>query len=442
MPIRFIDLFAGIGGLRCGLELAAKELGVNTECVFTSEIKHYAVKVLKQNHPNEHVFGDITKIDASSIPDFEILLAGFPCQAFSYAGKRKGFADTRGTLFFDVERILKEKRPKGFLLENVEGLVTHDHGKTLRTIVSRLTSLGYKVNYSVLNSKEFGVPQERKRIYIVGSLTSNIPLVGLKRSETKLKDILESGLPTSSTSFIKKLLSKYKIEDLYGKAIKDKRGGSENIHSWDLELKGKVTKSEADLLNLMLKERRKKKWAQLIGIEWMDGMPLTEEQISTFYKSKHLHEMLDDLTEKGYLKYEYPKKKVTSINNGGIASTSREYDESKPKGYNIVAGKLSFEISKVLNPNDIAPTLVAMDMQRLYVPDNGGLRRLTLREGLRLFGYPESFKFDVTEKEGFDLLGNTVVVPVVKEVSMNLLKYLNFYKYDNIIATRRVQSFA
>ena len=158
--LRFIDLFAGIGGIRCGLEQAAKSKGLSPVCVFTSEIKPYAVSVLRDNHPAESIFGDITKVDTRNIPDFDVLCAGFPCQAFSSAGKRQGFADTRGTLFFEVERILKDKRPKGFILENVEGLVNHDGGKTLQVIVDKLTALNYKFSYRVLNSKYFGVPQE------------------------------------------------------------------------------------------------------------------------------------------------------------------------------------------------------------------------------------------------------------------------------------------
>ncbi len=440
--IRFIDLFAGIGGIRCGLELAAKELGIETKCVFTSEIKPYAIKVLKQNHPNESIAGDITQVKSSDIPDFDILLGGFPCQAFSSAGKRMGFADTRGTLFFEVERILREKKPKGFLLENVEGLETHDRGNTLRTIITHLKALDYEVNYRVLNSKNYGVPQERKRIYIVGTRNCIVPLAGMKQSKAVLGDILEKGKPTSHTPFVEQLLSKFTIEELYGKSIKDKRGGSTNIHSWDLEIKGAVSNEQKRLLNEMLKERRKKKWAELIGIDWMDGMPLTEEQISSFYKSDHLHEMLDDLEKKGYLKFEYPKKKVTSENEQGISSSHREYDTTKPKGYNIVAGKLSFEINKVLSPKEIAPTLVAMDMQKLYVGDNGGLRRFTLREGLRLCGYPESYKFDVTEKEGFDLLGNTVVVPVIKAVATQLLKCLNLRNYEELDTRASVRQVA
>ena len=422
--LRFIVLFAGIGGIRCGLELAAKEKGLKPVCVFTSEIKPYAVKVLQENHPGETITGDITKVDTKNIPDFDILCAGFPCQAFSSAGKRQGFADTRGTMFFEVERILKDKRPKGFILENVEGLVNHDGGKTLQVIVNSLAALDYKFDFRVLNSKYFGVPQERKRIYIVGSINAVPNLDKFPLKESKLGDILETGLPTADTPFTRTLLKHFTIEQLYGKSIKDKRGGSSNIHSWDLEIKGSVSPEQKRLLDTILTERRKKKWADIIGIDWMDGMPLTLEQIQTFYNSPNLEEMLEDLTQKGYLKFEHPKKLIRETNVNGVTTTHREYDMAKPKGYNIVAGKLSFEINKVMSPAEIAPTLVAMDMQKLYVGDNGGLRRLSLREGLRLCGYPDNIKFNVSEKDGFDLLGNTVVVPVIKAVAERLLETL------------------
>lgn len=422
MEIRFIDLFAGIGGIRKGLELACKEAGYNPICVFTSEIKPYALSVLKQNHPNEEIAGDITAVDAAAIPDFDILCGGFPCQAFSAAGNRKGFADTRGTLFFDVERILIAKKPKGFILENVEGLVNHDSGKTLKTIIQHLEAIGYKVSFEVLNSKYFGVPQERKRIYIVGSFKNQIDLTNFPIVERTLGDILEHNLPTLNTRFTKLLLSKYKVEELYGKSIKDKRGGKDNIHSWDIDIKGKTTKKEKELLNLMLTERRKKKWAAEWGIIWMDGMPLSRDMIATFYNGKDLDSLLESLLKKGYIVYEHPKKRVKVVNESGVASYQRIPDTTLPKGYNIVSGKLSFEINKVLDPASIAPTLVAMDMQKLVVVDGKGLRKLTLREGLRLFGYPEDYQFEVSEKDGFDLLGNTVVVPVIKAVCSRLIK--------------------
>lgn len=418
--IQFIDLFAGIGGIRKGFELACCELGIKAECVFTSEIKKHAVDVLQQNHPSETMHGDIKKIETSEIPDFDFLLAGFPCQAFSAAGKRLGFEDTRGTLFFEVERILRDKKPKGFLLENVEGLVNHDRqnskdkiGRTLSTILEHLSALGYKVNWKVLNAKDFGVPQDRKRIYITGTITEAPDLEQFEKTKSTLSQVLEKGLPVSDSAFVKLVLSHYSVEQLYGMAIKDKRGGENNIHSWDIDYKGKTTKQEKEFLNLLLKERRKKKWAAEYGIDWMDGMPLTIDMIRTFYDADNLEQMLEDLVAKKYLKKEHPKKKV---------GNRRVQDESLPLGYNIVAGKMSYEVAKVLSPEGIAPTLVAMDMEHLFVGDGNGIRRLSLREGLRLFGYPDDFVFDVSEQDGYDLLGNTVVVPVIKQVALRVLK--------------------
>lgn len=417
--VRFIDLFAGIGGIRKGFESACEDRGLVPQCVFTSEIKPYAIDVLQQNHPGEQIHGDITQIDASDIPDFEFLLAGFPCQAFSAAGKRLGFEDTRGTLFFDVARILKKKKPSGFLLENVEGLVTHDKankkdkvGRTFTTILQTLDDLGYKVSWRILNARNFGVPQDRKRIYIVGTKKRKPNLRKFSRSQAVLDSILETGLPVSQSSFVQLVLRHYPLQELYGKSIKDKRGGPNNIHSWDISYKGTVSSVERELLNQLLKERRKKKWAAEIGIDWMDGMPLTTEQIRTFFDRQDLDDLLADLTTKGYLKLEHPKKKV---------GKTRIPDTTLPKGYNIVAGKMSFEISKILDPQDIAPTLVAMDMQHLFVVDGEGLRTLTLREGLRLFGYPDTYQFNVSLEDGYDLLGNTVVVPVIQQVANRLL---------------------
>lgn len=417
--IKFVDLFAGIGGIRKGFELACEDKGFHTKCVFTSEIKSYAVKVLKQNHPDEEIAGDITLVDAKSIPDFDFLLAGFPCQAFSAAGKRLGFNDMRGTLFFDVERILKEKRPYGFILENVEGLVNHDRqnkddkiGRTLTTILERLESLDYQISWRVLNAKYFGVPQERKRIYIVGTKKERPNLDSFDYFSRTLSDVLEKGINTTDSKFTRILLKNYSVEELLGKSIKDKRGGSNNIHSWDIGLKGPVSKNQKELLNTMMTERRKKKWAEEYGIDWMDGMPLTLSMIRSFYDVPNLDEMLEDLVRKKYVCKEYPKRKI---------GNRREQDSSLPLGYNIVAGKMSYEVSKILDPSKIAPTLVAMDMRHLFVPDGDGIRPLTLREGLRLFGYPDDFKFDVSVDEGYDLLGNTVVVPVIREVAKRVI---------------------
>jgi len=160
--LKFIDLFAGIGGIRAGFE------DKNTKCVFSSEWDKYAAETYEANY-GEKPNGDITKINENNIPDHDVLLAGFPCQPFSNIGKREGFAhETQGTLFFDVLRILKKKQPKMFLLENVKGLLTNDKGNTFRVILDNLKNLGYSVFYKVMDAQDFGLPQRRERIVIVG----------------------------------------------------------------------------------------------------------------------------------------------------------------------------------------------------------------------------------------------------------------------------------
>lgn len=190
---RFIDLFAGIGGIR----IPFQKLG--GKCVFTSEFDKFAVKTYSVNFGSDNIYGDITQIKSEDIPDFDILLGGFPCQPFSQAGLHKGFSDTRGTLFFEVERIIRDKRPHAFLLENVKQLVGHDKGNTFRVIIEHLLALNYRVDFKVLAAKDFGVPQIRERIYIVGF---DAEYYGLDNDfhftfpnpvnkETRLKDILE-----------------------------------------------------------------------------------------------------------------------------------------------------------------------------------------------------------------------------------------------------------
>lgn len=184
----YFSMFSGIGGFEYGIKKAdirsvqsdipkgskeydsIKNKSFKWECVGYSEIDTYAKSIYKKHYPNHTDWGDATKIKTEKLPEFQLLVAGFPCQAFSIAGKRKGFNDTRGTLFFEIARILKDKRPRHFLLENVAGLLSHDNGKTFQTILRVLTDLGYGVEWQVLNSKDFGVPQNRERVFIVGHL--------------------------------------------------------------------------------------------------------------------------------------------------------------------------------------------------------------------------------------------------------------------------------
>ncbi len=160
--IGYFSLFSGIGGFELGI-------GARAQCVGFSEVNRHALQIYR-SHFDHSNFGDITKIDAQALPDFELLVGGFPCQAFSIAGKRLGFADARGNLFFEIVRILKEKRPRLVLLENVKGLLSHQRGETFRIMLMALDELGYDCQWQVLNSKDFGVAQSRERLYLVGHL--------------------------------------------------------------------------------------------------------------------------------------------------------------------------------------------------------------------------------------------------------------------------------
>lgn len=165
MNIRITSLFAGIGGFEKGFQQASNQI----EIAFSSEIDKYARQIYKKNFGVEP-HGDITQIESADIPDHDILCGGFPCQAFSIAGKRRGFEDTRGTLFFEIMRIAKSKRPKLLFLENVRGLLSHDGGRTFQTILRSMDDMGYDAEWQMFNSKNHGVPQNRERIFIIGHL--------------------------------------------------------------------------------------------------------------------------------------------------------------------------------------------------------------------------------------------------------------------------------
>jgi DNA (cytosine-5)-methyltransferase 1 len=190
---KFIDLFAGIGGIRLGFE----EIGGT--CVFSSEWDKFSQQTYEANF-SEKPCGDITKIDEKAIPNFDILLAGFPCQPFSNAGLKKGFLDTRGTLFFEIIRILKYHKPKVVFLENVKGFKNHDKGNTFKVVKANLEELGYKVYAQILNAKDFGVPQNRERIYIIGflnDLSFNFPEP--PKYKVKVGDILDENVSPKYT---------------------------------------------------------------------------------------------------------------------------------------------------------------------------------------------------------------------------------------------------
>lgn len=412
--ITFIDLFAGTGGIRLGFEQALNENGIKTKCVLSAEIDKEACKTYEQNF-GENPYCDITQL--SDVKDFDVLLAGFPCQAFSSAGKRLGFEDTRGTLFFDVARLIAAKQPSMCVLENVRGLVSHNKGKTFETIKNVLSDLGYQFEYRLLNSSNYGVAQNRVRIYIVAlkdakpilTLANDVGAVdshAFKQSLTTMdlfesiqpvlvKDILESN-PNEyydcSDTFISQLTQVLDgdLDRLHGIRLIDSRGGN-SIHSWDLGLRGQCTPHEIDFMNLLIANRRK----NIFGTH-QDGKALSKEQIATFYPYDDINTVIESLLDKRYIK-------------------------EKEGLYNLVAGNMSFEVFKFLDPDSVSITLTASDSNRLGVYHNGRVRRLTPRECARLQGFPDSYVLHPKDSFAYKQLGNAVSVPVIKALVTDVL---------------------
>lgn len=330
---RFIDLFAGIGGIRLGFEAHGGK------CVLTSEWNKFAQKTYLANFPDSsnHTFiGDITKVDEKDVPDHEILLAGFPCQPFSIAGVSKknalgrphGFeCATQGTLFFDVARIIAEKRPKAFLLENVKNLLSHDKGNTFKVILQTLRDeLGYEVHYKVIDGQHF-VPQHRERILIVGF--------------------------NGKTGF-----------------------------TWD---------------DLLLPERGSRKLSSILHPQ--DGSERTEEPYTTGIEAKVNS------------KYTLTPKLWKYLQD--YAEKHRQADN----GLNLVDGS---DIAKTLPPRyykDGSEVLVSQGKRKRP-------RRLTPRECARLMGFPDSFIIPVSDMQAYRLFGDSVVVPLIKEIAEKMIAHL------------------
>lgn len=213
--LKFIDLFAGIGGIRIPFD----ELGY--ECVFSSEWDKKACETYQANF-GEIPSGDITKISESTIPSFDVCLAGFPCQAFSIMGKMQGFADTRGTMFFEVERILRYHKPRAILLENVKQLTTHDHGRTFKVILEHLANLGYYTKHKVLNALDFGLPQKRERIIIVGFLDKNLTdkfSFEFEKVPYNLASVLEDDASVDPSLFASETIREKRRKSVEGKNV-------------------------------------------------------------------------------------------------------------------------------------------------------------------------------------------------------------------------------
>jgi len=406
--IKYVDLFAGIGGFRYGINaFQSTHPNYTFECIKTVDIKKDANSTYNLNFKEENPICDIRTI--RDLPHFHLLCAGFPCQPFSSAGKKQGLSDeTRGDLIYEVIRICKESTPDYIILENVSNIEKLDNGEILKRILLEFEAIGYNMSYKNINSTDVGLAQDRLRTFIFGFRNEVIKIdIAKPVCYQKVKDVIDYSDADSNipTEFLNMLLDKPQ-ESLHGISIKDKRGGADNLHSWDIDYHGKTTSTQRTLLNSIMRERRKKKWAIEKGIHWMDGMPLTYNEIKTFNNYPDLESDLEYLTTQGYLRLEHPKDLI----NG-----KRVYTEVSPKGYNICKGKLSFPISKILSPTGNCPTLTATDSCKLAVHTGITIRRLNKKELAQLCGFPGDIIIPKTV-DMYDLFGNMVCPPVITAI--------------------------
>lgn len=416
--LRFVDLFAGIGGLHLGFTEAARALGFDSELVLASEIDKDAQAVYEHNFGHKPQ-GDVRLIE--SLEPHDVLLAGFPCQSFSYAGKKAGFGDTRGTLFFEIMRLIDTSKPKAMIFENVAGLVSHDEGHTFKTIKYEVEKRGYSFDWFYLNSSNFAIPQNRLRVYMVcllGGLKSSLALISDKGPKDShafdtetvslfgdlpthavVSDILEDNPEPKfdcSPEFVKALNRVLNGRSFHGIRLIDYRGGN-SVHSWELGMRGECTPEEIDFMNNFILERRKKKFGH-----HQDGKLLTKAQIASYYPKPNLDEILNSLVEKGYMK-------------------------QVAEGFKPVAGNFSFEVFKFLDPHKIAITLTSSDAEKLGVYHNGRVRRITPREAARLQGFPDHFQLHKDDRKAYFQLGNAVSVGVAKAVALDVLRVSTFF---------------
>lgn len=332
----FIDLFAGIGGMRIAAE---RNNGV---CVFSSEFDKFAQQTYKLNH-NEFTFGDITKIPADHIPNHDLLLAGFPCQPFSYSGKTEGFEDkTRGTLFFDVLRIMEEKKPKYVLLENVKGFKSHDKGNTMSIALKALEEIGYNTYWKVLNSYDYGVPQFRERWYCVAIRkeidNGYFEFPSNNDRSTTLRDII------------------------------DQNDQDSKLRLTDFEIK----RIEYHFDNHHLNER----------VEHDNSMYAPNTK-------KGKYGVFSYLKPDGALRFHVGDFAKTQIQEAFYASL-----------------------------DTYSPTIIANRVPKLWDIQ----RKLSVIESLRLQGFDDSFRFNVSNAQAYKQIGNSVTVPVIQAILESLFK--------------------
>ena len=351
---KVFSMFSGIGGFEMGLLMSEKEV----QFVGYSEVDKYAIEVFEKQFKGIKNYGNATTIDETKLPNFDLLVGGFPCQAFSVAGKLRGFNDTRGTLFFDVARILKHKKPKHFILENVRGLLSHDSGRTFQTILKVLSDIGYMVQWEVCNSKNYGVPQNRERVYIVGHLRGS--------SRPQIFPIGES----------------QKVSD---KSREEKRKGS-----------GKVSST--------------------ITSNYKRGVHAMGE--SYIVEKANLKELTKNMSM-GYRVYDSSGVSTTlRALGGGLGAKTGLY---QVKACLTPDRKEKRQNGRRFKDNE-EPMFTLTGQDKHGVMINSQIRRLTPTECERLQGFPDGWTDGISDTQRYKCLGNAVTTNVVCEIAKRLLK--------------------
>ena len=418
--MKFLELCAGIGGFRQALE------NLGCECVGWSEIDKYAIKLYSAWYNDDCNFGDVTKIEAETLPDFDLLVGGFPCQAFSIAGKRMGFDDTRGTIFFDFARIMKVKKPKFAIFENVKGLLNHDGGKTYETILQTLNELGYDAQWGILNTKFHGLPQNRERVYIVANLR--------ERSSTKI--LFERGDGITD-----------KVERIEQSIIGDYYTENGKTHQW-----GGVIGDKSIAPCLMAGEYKS---PRIVKIGSIGGKPCQSDQV---YSPSGVSVTLSAQNGgKGAMTGLYKIGDIDGLNT----QYSRVYDsEGISATINAQGGGLGAKTglykvgaidgvlrlkqgNRVYGVNGKARTICAEGggyggYTGLYTnSEQTKVRRLTPKECFRLQGFKDEmvdlgYKLGISDTQLYKMAGNAVSVPVVEWVAQRVLNWDNLQSVDTI----------
>ena len=399
--IKIFSMFSGVGGFELGFQQA----NLQTQVVGFCEIDKYASQILETKFKGIKNYGDATTIDETKLPNFDILVGGFPCQSFSMAGKRKGFDEARGTLFFDVARILAHKKPRNFILENVKGLLSHNKGKTFETILGILSDLGYIVEWELLNSKNYGVPQSRERMYIVGHLRGQSrPKVfsfreGNGVSETSRKKERERSSQVSSTITSNYKRGTHAMGEQYilePKELTKNLGQGQRVYSTNgasvsIKALGGGQGGKTGLYKIPQATKQ--------GYEWADlGDSVNLQNLKSKTRRGRVGKQIAQTLDTGNQQYTIVQATITPSRKNKSQNGRRFKDNEEPMF--------------TLTQNDVHGVML----------NETQIRRLTPIECERLQGFPDNWTEGLSDTQRYKCMGNAVTTNVVEWVVTQLYK--------------------